>query len=75
VNQAIPIYKGRPNRDDQGVWDEGGKGIEESRQMVRGRESNKAKVHETVPDGLSDATSRAPNHALFPLSNTYFAYP
>ena len=37
--------------------------MERSRQMVRGRESNKAEAHCAVPDGPSDGPSRATNHA------------
>jgi len=41
-----------------------GGGGEGSRQMVQGNEPNKIKVHETMPDGPLDATSRATNRAL-----------
>ena len=40
------------------------KGMERSRQIVRGREPNKAEVHRKVPDGPLDGLSRTPNHAI-----------
>jgi hypothetical protein len=43
---------------------EGGNGIERSRQMVRDRKPNKAKVHDTVPHGPLDGSSMATNHPL-----------
>ncbi|KAG0551220.1 hypothetical protein BDA96_01G404700 [Sorghum bicolor] len=62
--KGILARVGTRNREDEACRMENEKGMEQSRQMMRGREPNKTEMHRTVLDDHLDGPSRTTNHTL-----------